>query len=184
ATSNNKNKTKAFATYNPAREGSTVSDKWLYSKKDGKYARWILALEEFQIQIKHIKGHLNVVAVALSHFPVGEPEETDLTKAMCCTVVGSFHPPEEIALLQHDDKATRLIRMQLREDRAAENESFVLKKDVLYRKNRQAGRNTYWWSLHSLDESRTLLVERVLEIGEGLCILVSHITQGSPSDVR
>ncbi|KZS03593.1 Uncharacterized protein APZ42_033650, partial [Daphnia magna] len=110
--------------------------KWLYSKKDidGKYARWILALQEFQIQIKHIKGHLNVVADTLSRFPVGDPEETDLPEAMCCAAVGSFHPPEEIALLQHDDKATRLIRMQLREDGAAANESYALKKDVRYRK--------------------------------------------------
>ncbi|KZS20857.1 Uncharacterized protein APZ42_012348 [Daphnia magna] len=116
--------------------------KWLYSKKDidGKYARWILALQEFQIQIKHIKGHLNVVADALSRFPVGDPEDTDLPEAMCCVAIGSFHPPEEIALLQHDDKATRLIRMKLREDGAAANESYALKKDVLYRNNRQAGR--------------------------------------------
>ncbi|KZS16055.1 Uncharacterized protein APZ42_018258 [Daphnia magna] len=162
--------------------------KWLYSKKDidGKYARWILALQEFQIQIKHFKGHLNVVADALSRFPVGDPEETDLPEAMCCAVVGSFHPPEEIALLQHDDKATRLIRMQLREDGAAANESFALKKDVLYRKNRQAGRKLLlvvpsflrrevlsachddpsagYMGIAKTQISRTLLVERVLEI--------------------
>ncbi|KZS16489.1 Uncharacterized protein APZ42_017761 [Daphnia magna] len=119
--------------------------KWLFSKKDidGKYARWILALQEFQIEIKHIKRHLNVVADALSRFPVIEPEETDLPEAMCCSFAGSFHPPEEIALLQQNDKATRIIRMQLRENKEkgdSSDEAFVLRKDVLYRKNPLRGR--------------------------------------------
>lgn len=44
---------------------------------------------------------------------------------MCCTAVGSFHPPKQIALLQRDDKAIRIIRMYLREDGAAKNDIFV-----------------------------------------------------------
>jgi hypothetical protein len=45
---------------------------WLFKKKDlnGKFARWILTLQEYSIDIQHIRGTANVVADALSRAPV------------------------------------------------------------------------------------------------------------------
>ncbi len=42
--------------------------RWLWSKKEvtGKFARWILALQEYDFEIRHIKGVNNLVVDALS----------------------------------------------------------------------------------------------------------------------
>lgn len=56
--------------------------RWLQSRKDigGKFARWILALQEFDLEIRYIKGVDNAVADALSRYPTGPTEETDPTE--------------------------------------------------------------------------------------------------------
>ena len=45
--------------------------RWLCQKKDlkGKFARWILDMQDFDFQIQHQKGVENNVADALSRFP-------------------------------------------------------------------------------------------------------------------
>lgn len=46
--------------------------KLLCSKKElkGKFARWIMELQEFDFQIHHLKGTENIVADTLSRYPV------------------------------------------------------------------------------------------------------------------
>lgn len=45
---------------------------WLFKQKDltGRLARWVLTLQEHNMIIKHIKGKNNVVADAISRFPI------------------------------------------------------------------------------------------------------------------
>lgn len=45
---------------------------WLFKKKEvnGKFARWILILQEYLLDIQHLRGAANVVADALSRAPV------------------------------------------------------------------------------------------------------------------
>ncbi len=116
-----------------------VALKWLHSKKDveGKLARWILALQEFDIDVRHLKGDLNVVADALSRFPVGTPEDTDPTDHIVCALVGSYHPPQEVALLQQGDPSLRDIILRLRDSPV--DPVFTLHEHCLYRKNVGSG---------------------------------------------
>ena len=46
--------------------------KLLCSKKElkGKFARWIMELQDFDFQIHHLKGTENIVADTLSRYPV------------------------------------------------------------------------------------------------------------------
>ncbi len=113
--------------------------KWLHSKRDvgGKLARWILALQEFDIDIKHLKGDFNVVADTLSRFPVGAPETTDPTERMVCSLTCNFYPPKEIALMQQGDPSLRSIILRLRENPV--DGEYLLYQHCLFKKNRRSG---------------------------------------------
>lgn len=45
---------------------------WLFKQKElsGRLARWVLALQQHHMKIKHLKGKSNVVADAISRFPI------------------------------------------------------------------------------------------------------------------
>lgn len=45
---------------------------WLFKKKDltGRLARWVLSLQQHHMNVKHVKGKHNVVADAISRFPI------------------------------------------------------------------------------------------------------------------
>jgi hypothetical protein len=118
--------------------------KWLFSKKEvqGKLARWITAIQDFQINIRHIKGKDNLVADALSRAPVGIPEFTDPAEMLICTLVENQLPAEDVALLQLGDPSLRSIVQQLQENSSKNPDpDFMLHDGVLYRKNRGTGRN-------------------------------------------
>ena len=63
---------KKLRSYVYGRRFSVCTDssavRWLWSKKEvtGKFARWILALQEYDFEIRHIKGVNNLVADVLS----------------------------------------------------------------------------------------------------------------------
>lgn len=113
-----------------------IAVKWLHSKKNvqGKLARWILALQDYQFDVKHIKGSENIVADALSRATTGPAEITDPAERLLCALTGCYFPTEELALLQQDDEKLRSIIRQLQQDKIdpqLESE-FVYSKGVLY----------------------------------------------------
>ncbi len=115
---------------------------WLRSKKDigGKLARWILALQEYDFDIGHIKGIQNSAADALSRNPVGEAEETDPTERMICSLMAPPFQHEEIAVLQQGDVSLREIILKIRDGIAGEDSPFMIHRNALYRKNTGPGK--------------------------------------------
>lgn len=119
--------------------------RWLVQKKDvsGKFARWIITLQEYLLDIHHISGSANVVADALSRAPVGPAEETDPTEQMLAALQAGSYSPRDVALLQHADEEIRKIVLQLQgydSPLAAGSKQFVFYKGVLYRRNDRRSR--------------------------------------------
>ena len=123
--------------------------RWLFEKKDvrGRLSRWILALQEYDFEIEHIKGKTNVVADALSRSPMNVTETTDPTSRLLCAMTSSkAFKPHELAPLQQGDSSLHAVRVELR--RAQEDETggkqppadFVLHRGIIYRRNNRAGR--------------------------------------------
>jgi len=65
-----------------------IALKWLHSKKaiGEKLAMWILALQEFDLEIGHLKENQNVAADALYRYSTADAEETEPMKDMVCSV--------------------------------------------------------------------------------------------------
>ena len=119
--------------------------KWLVQKKDvsGKFARWIIILQEYLLDIHHIGGSANVVADALSCAPVGRAEETDPTEQLLAALQPGEYSSRDIALLQHADEDIRKIVLQLQGYQASppnDTKPFTFYKGVLYRRNDRRGR--------------------------------------------
>ena len=119
--------------------------KWLFQKKDvsGKFARWIITLQEYLLDIHHIGGSANVVADALSRAPVGRAEETDPTEQLLAALQPGEYSSRDIALLQHADEDIRKIVLQLQGYLASppnDTKLFTFYKGVLYRRNDRSGR--------------------------------------------
>lgn len=89
--------------------------RWLSQKKDlsGRLARWIITLQEYSIDIQHLKGSSNVVADALSRAPVGAAELTDPPNQMLCGIQVAEYSSRQLALLQHADRDIKKIVLEL-----------------------------------------------------------------------
>lgn len=72
-------------------------------KKDvnGKFARWIVSLQEYLLDVQHVRGTANVVADTLSQSPVGPAEETDPVEHLLAAIQPEGYTPQDIGLLQH-----------------------------------------------------------------------------------
>ena len=115
--------------------------RWLTSKRDipGKFARWILALQEYTFEIRHQNGRDNVVADALSRAPVGRPVENDPTERLVCVLDGPQLPAVELAELQQADPALMPIIAKLQGlivNSTVSTDGYSLQKGVLYRRLR------------------------------------------------
>lgn len=110
--------------------------RWLVTKRnvERKYARWIMALQEYQFEVRHVKGNFNVVADALSRFPTSPPETTDQSARTMCCLVGTYFPVDELAVLQQADASTRAIITNLGNGNSCQKgRRFFL--ELLYKRN-------------------------------------------------
>jgi hypothetical protein len=138
---------KKFRHYVYGRRFSICTDssafRWLWSKKEvtGKFARWILSLQEFDFEIRDVKGVNNCVADALSRNPdescIG-PSGSAIGHVVC--VFDSRRPVgmsnAELAFQQQLDSQLRPIITSLHSKVPGKfSEQFKIHGKVLYRKN-------------------------------------------------
>jgi len=109
---------------------------WLQSKKDvgGKLGRWILALQEFDFDIRHLKGAHNVVADALSRYPVGAPEDTDPMEKMVCCMISKPYSHNDVAVLQQGDPSIKPILLKTRDGCPVTSKDFTIHRNALYKR--------------------------------------------------
>ena len=122
--------------------------RWLCEKKEltGKFARWILTLQEYNFTISHIKGVDNCVADALSRDPV---QETEREHAVVCFLQSKKplgYTAEELAFQQRLDSQFKpffaLFPTGVNGTRKCRvSGDFAMSEGVLYRRNhREWGR--------------------------------------------
>ena len=110
---------------------------WLWKKDvSGKFARWLLSLQEFQFNIQHVKGTNNSLADALSRAPVREAEDTDCQPI--CSVQQSTYTPRKLAQLQQQDTAIKDLFVGVANN--LEDDKFLLHRGVLYPQSSDPGR--------------------------------------------
>ena len=116
--------------------------RWLCEKREltGKFARWILCLQEYDFSISHIKGVNNCVADALSREPVRETEKEHLV----CTLTSNKlfgYSAEELSFQQRVDPQFKPIFdvLKMRESNSKLcrelKVEFALHSGILYRRN-------------------------------------------------
>ena len=96
---------------------------WLQGLKEpkGRFARWILALQEYEFEIKHRPGKQHDNADTLSRFPRVSPAlvpdwspDEDLMVGVAATEVNASWSKEEIIKAQQDDPSIFLVVQKLR----------------------------------------------------------------------
>ncbi len=137
--------------------------RWLIQKKDvnGKFARWILTLQEYLLDVKHISGSANSVADALSRAPVGPAEETDPTENVLAALQPAGYSSREIALLQHADENIRHIVLVLqgyRQDVCLTSTTMFSVEAFSIRRVINEDDPICWWCLQSFEKTSSVNV--------------------------
>ncbi len=122
---------------------------WLKSKKklNGKLARWVLFLADYNFDLVHVRGKRNTVADVLSRTPHGVAEETDPSEKcsyLSCLFITEREKLEEIRLNQRCDSNISPLIRQLENRKIGPITQglarFRLREGVLYRISAGRGR--------------------------------------------
>ena len=114
--------------------------RWLMGKREltGKFARWVLSLQEYDFEISHIPGVENCVADALSRDPVTENATEGPVVCLLSSRIPLGVASKELALQQRLDGHLKpiidLIQSKASPDPCGMKKQFVLSNGVLYKK--------------------------------------------------
>jgi hypothetical protein len=122
------------------------------SLTSNRVTRWIMQIQEYDLEIVHIKGTDNFFADALSRNPVGLTEEgldqiRKPKEIFVSTINLNLDPHlkkelKDLAKYQLEDPRIKKIRQSLEASTFARTDKFMLKDQVLYHKNDRS--HPYW----------------------------------------
>lgn len=114
--------------------------KWLWAKQatSGKFARWVVQLQEFDFVISHVSAAQNKVADCLSRSPTDPPEATVPDEPAVYLFEKAVTPKRYFALCQQGDATLRALFDQASATPDGVDSRYgrlILKKGVLYQVN-------------------------------------------------
>jgi len=140
---------KKFEQYLEGQEFTLETDNqallWLHSMRDvnSKFLRWSLRIQDFQANISHCPGRLNVVADALSRAPTGDSEDVEET----CREIPQINCSMPSILCAITSKITL---NTVRDEQAKDPEiqalltdlppDFIIKDNLLYKQGKYGGK--------------------------------------------
>ena len=157
-------------------ETDSSAVKWLMSKKDvGKFGRWVLALQEFDFVIRHIRGVDNCVADGLSRNPLVSQTDDLETAEVFCSFISKVKLPtgleqSELRFQQQLDPQLSPFFSLYKINKQKFSKNFSFQNGVLYRKTKSGFamcvpntlRNTVLYFCHDVPAAGHMGVEKTL----------------------
>lgn len=157
-------------------ETDSSAVKWLFSKREvGKFGRWVLALQEYDFEVCHIRGVTNAVADGLSRNPLVGSTDGFSSTDLICSFISKVKLPtglgsSELRFQQRLDPQIGPFFSLRKVNKQKFSKHFSLQNGVLYRKTKfgfamcvpNTLRNTILYFCHDVPAAGHMGVEKTL----------------------
>ena len=157
-------------------ETDSSAVKWLFSKKEvGKFGRWILALQEYDFEVCHIRGATNSAADGLSRNPLVISSDGFSETEIMCSFVSKVKLPtglgsSELRFQQRMDPQLSSFFVLRKLNQQKFSKHFSVQNGVLYKKSKfgfamcvpNTLRNTVLYFCHDVPAAGHMGVEKTL----------------------